>query len=121
MENLFFIIIILVAIWYWWDTQQSNEIALSVCRQKCANAGLQLLDATVTRQRSWLRRGAKGSVQICRLYSFEYNGDSVLEYGQREYGYIVLIGKQVVETKIPACEPPVQEINESRIHQGSSE
>ncbi len=111
MEDLLFITLILAVIWYWWDTQQCNEIALAVCKQKCINAGLQLLDATVTRQRVWLRRGSAGSVQICRLYSFEYyNGEmsgagssafARSEFGERQQGYIVLIGKQVVETKFP--------------------
>ena len=110
MDDLLFIILILAAIWYWWDTQQSNEIALAVCQQKCAKVGLQLLDATVMRQRTWLRRGAGGSLQVCRLYSFEYNNLSAdqqatelrpSEYGQRESGYIVLIGKQVVEANLP--------------------
>lgn len=103
MEDLLFILLILSIIWYWWDTQQSNEIALAVCKQKCINAGLQLLDATVTRQRTWLRRNANSGVQICRLYSFEYNDESSGEltkstFGERKYGYIVLVGKQAVET-----------------------
>ena len=110
MDDLLFIILILIVIWYWWDTQQSNEIALATCRQKCARAGLQLLDATVSRQRTWLRRGNSGSLQICRLYSFEYDDPSSnleaidsasVEYGVRKNGYIVLIGKQVVETNMP--------------------
>ena len=106
MENLLFILLIFSIIWYWWDTQQSNEIALAVCKQKCIKSGLQLLDATVTRQRVWLRRNANSGVQICRLYSFEYNDDSSGEYmrstfGEREQGYIVLIGKQVIEAHLP--------------------
>ncbi len=100
MEDIFFIILILSVIWYWWDTQRSNELALFVCRNKCLAAGLQLLDATVTRQRTWLRKGA-GSLQICRLYSFDYSADQASDFGQREQGYIVLIGKQVVETHMP--------------------
>ncbi len=109
MGDLLFIILIFAALWYWWDTQQINEIALAVCQQKCNQAGLQLLDATVIRQRTWLRKGA-GGLQICRLYSFEFNNlshshqstdFSPIEYGARESGYIVLIGKQVVETKLP--------------------
>jgi hypothetical protein len=105
MDEILFILLILAGIWYWWDTQQCNEIALAVCQKKCANAGLQLLDATVTRQRSWLRRGTGGGLQICRLYSFEYSNDQASDFaepgfGAREYGYIVLIGKQVVETNI---------------------
>jgi hypothetical protein len=111
MEEIILIILILAGVWYWWDTQQSNEIALLVCRQKCSNMGLQLLDATVTRQRTWLRRGSGGSLQICRLYSFEYTGGQATEfpidpdayhYGAREHAYIVLIGKQVVETSLPS-------------------
>ena len=106
MYDLLLIILILSIIWYWWDTQQCNEIALAVCKKKCINAGFQLLDATVARQRTWLRRGPDGMVQICRLYTFEYD-DNVpsihpgAEYGEREHGYIVLIGKQVVETNLP--------------------
>ena len=105
MEDLLFIILILAVIWYWWDTQQCNEIALAVCKQKCINAGLQLLDATVTRQRVWLRRGSASSVQICRLYSFEYyNGESSetgtsvfarSEFGERQQGYIVFLDTSV--------------------------
>jgi hypothetical protein len=98
--EILFILLISIGIWYWWDTQACNEIALSASLKICSGAGLQLLDATVTRQRSWLRRGASGSVQICRLYSFEYS-DISSGGRQREYGYIVLVGKQVVENHAP--------------------
>jgi len=100
MDEILLILLIFAGIWYWWDTQQCNEIALAVCRQKCMRTHLQLLDATVTRQRSWLRRGNGGSLQICRLYSFEYTDTQALDYDQRQHGYIVLIGKQVVETNL---------------------
>ena len=119
MDEILFILLILIAVWYWWDTQQCNEIALAACQQKCANAGLQLLDATVSRQRSWLRRGSNGRLQICRLYVFEYSNPlfsssgasefAQSEYGGREYGYIVLIGKQVVETNMPQENTEVRE------------
>ncbi len=112
MDEIILILLILGAIWYWWDTQQCNEIALHVCRRKCSDANLQLLDATVTRERIWLRRGSGGSVQICRLYSFEFNSGGPTgfiysqpevrsEFGEREQGYIVLIGKTVVEAHLP--------------------
>jgi len=111
MDDLLVIIVILAAIWYWWDTQQSNEMALHVCKSKCERIGLQLLDASVSRQRSWLRRGASGSIQICRLYSFEYSDHQSNDYGQRLQGYIVIIGKQVVETNMPHEQRPSNEIN----------
>jgi hypothetical protein len=100
MEDIVLIILILMAVWYWWDTQRCNEIALFVCRKKCIDAGLQLLDATVIRQRTWLRKGPTG-LQICRLYSFEYSADAAADYGQRAQGHVVLIGKQVVEINMP--------------------
>ncbi len=111
MIDLLIIMLILAGIWYWWDTQQCNEIALQVCKKKCEVAALQLLDATVTRQRSWLRRGANGAMQICRLYSFEYSGDQSVDYGQRQQGYIVLIGKQVVETNMPHGEAEARSLH----------
>ena len=106
MDDILFIILILTVVWYWWDTQQSNEIALAACKRQCKSSGLQLLDATIMRQRTWLRRGGSGSIQICRLYSFDYTNDVTphigeAEFRERESGYIVLIGKQVVETNIP--------------------
>jgi hypothetical protein len=109
MDEILLIFLILAGIWYWWDTQQCNEIALLVCRQKCTRANLQLLDATVTRQRTWLRRGVSGSIEICRMYSFEYSSEAPAEWGRADFGgrelaYIVLIGKQVVETNIPSHE-----------------
>jgi len=81
---------------YWWDTTRTNEIAMQNCRRICQTAGVQLLDATVSRQRVWLRRHPGGGVQICRLYSFEYSQDSET----RQFGYIVLLGHQVVESRI---------------------
>lgn len=107
MDEILLIFLILAGIWYWWDTLQCNELALRVCQLKCNQAGLQLLDATVTRQRTWLRRGSNSFLQICRMYSFEYNSDTksewmMADFGGRELAYIVLIGKQVVETNIPS-------------------
>jgi hypothetical protein len=106
MADLIFILLIAGGLWYWWDTLQSNELALSVCRRKCDSNALQLLDSTVTRRRTWLRRAENGHVQICRLYSFEYSvgggpGMADAGFGDRIQGYIVLLGKQLVETSLP--------------------
>lgn len=110
MDEILFILLISGGIWYWWDTQKCNEIALLVCEKKCTGAGLQLLDATVFRQRTWLRRWHTGGLQICRLYSFEYINNLMPDFGQRKHGYIVLTGKQVVEINMP------QEDTEKQVH-----
>lgn len=96
MQEILLISLLLAIIAYWWDTTRTNEIAMQSCRRICQSAGVQLLDATVSRQRVWLRRHPQGVVQICRLYSFEYSEDSE----NRQFGYIVILGHQVVERKI---------------------
>ena len=96
MQEIVLILLVLAVIAYWWDTARTNEIAMQSCRRLCQSEGVQLLDATVSRQRVWLRRHPHGGIQLCRLYSFEYSQDN----HSRQYGYIVLLGHQVVESKI---------------------
>ncbi len=96
MQEILLTGLLLAIIAYWWDTTRTNEIALHSCRRICQSAGVQLLDASISRQRVWLRRSPAGGIQLCRLYSFEYSQDSQ----NRQYGYIVLLGHQVVESRI---------------------
>ena len=96
MQEILLIGIVLAIIAYWWDTTRTNELAMRSCRRLCQSAGVQLLDATVSRQRVWLRRHPQGGIQLCRLYSFEYSQDN----HNRQFGYIVLLGHQVVESRI---------------------
>ena len=96
MQEILLIALLLAVIAYWWDTARTNEIAMHNCRRICQSAGVQLLDATVSRQRVWLRRHPQGGIQLCRLYSFEYRHDNE----NRQYGYIVMLGHQVVESRI---------------------
>ena len=79
---------------YWWDTTRCNELALKHCRQLCQREQVQLLDSTIVRQRIWLRRTPAGGLQLCRLYSFEFTGDSE----SREFGYVVMLGREVAES-----------------------
>ena len=107
-------------IWYWWDTQRSNETAIQSARALCRSSGYQLLDMTVSRQRTWLRR-QPGGIQICRLYSFEYSRGGGAEYGfgDRRFGYLVLLGRQVVETRISdfdRVEPEASSTSDSTLH-----
>jgi hypothetical protein len=95
MQEILLTGLLIAIIAYWWDTMRTNEIALQSCRRICQSAGVQLLDASISRQRVWLRRSPGGGIQLCRLYSFEYSQDS----HNRQYGYIVLLGHQVVESR----------------------
>jgi hypothetical protein len=83
---------------YWWDTTRANEAAVRYCRRLCAAEGLQFLDASVSRQKLWLRRSPTGGVELCRLFSFEYSTDAQ----DRHYGYIMMLGRQIVESALPS-------------------
>ncbi len=96
MQEILLIGLLAAIVGYWWDTTRTNETAMRSCRRICQSAGVQLLDATVSRQRVWLRRHPQGGIQICRLYSFEYSRDNET----RQFGYLVLLGHQVVESRI---------------------
>jgi hypothetical protein len=90
------------AIAYWWDTTRCNEIAAQHCRRMCETSAVQLLDSSVSRQRIWVRRNENGRVELCRLYSFEFSGDSQ----SRHFGYVVLLGRHVAETSMDAWRLP---------------
>lgn len=102
MFDFFLIVSLSAALLYWWDTMRCNEIAVRHCQRTCDSASVQLLDSTISRQRIWLRRNENGRVQLCRLYTFEFSGDSE----SRHYGYIVLLGRRVGETRMDAWRLP---------------
>ena len=93
MQEIVLIGCLIALVAYWWDTTITNELAIKYCKQLCLSTDVQLLDATVMRQRVWLRRNPGGMLQLCRLYSFEFSGDSE----SRQYGYIVLLGHEIAE------------------------
>ena len=94
--DFFILSALLAGLAYWWDTTHCNELALQHCRQLCQRARVQLLDATIVRQRIWLRRTPAGGLQLCRLYSFEFTDDRE----SREFGYIVMLGHKVAESHL---------------------
>lgn len=96
MQELFLIGLLILVVAYWWDATRSNELALISCRRLCRNAQLQLLDDTVVMQRIWLGRSSSGSVQLRRIYSFDYSNDQ----DSRHQGYIIMLGRHVAETSM---------------------
>ena len=95
-------IIIAVALWYWWDTLQSKEIARVAGQNACQRATVQFLDDTVELKKFWLRRNTRGHLQICRLYFFEFSSDG----SQRYKGRITMLGQKVSEVDMDAYRIP---------------
>ena len=96
LQELFLTLCLMAVAAYWWDSMRCGERALVTCQHLCQRQQLQLLDNTVMRQRIWLGRSASGSVQLCRIYSFDYSDDNEARW----QGYIVMLGLHVAETSM---------------------
>jgi hypothetical protein len=68
-----------------------RELALAAARNACRQAGVQLLDETVSVQRRSASRDAAGRWRIWRQYRFEYSIDGY----EREPGHVIMLGNRV--------------------------
>ena len=59
---------------------------------------MQFLDDTVERKKLWLRRSRMGSLQLCRVYFFEFSSDGA----ERYQGRIIMLGQKVGEVEMDA-------------------
>lgn len=84
------------AIWYWWDSQRSREIARQAGKQACGEGGVQFLDDSVVRRKLGLRRDRGGRMQWHRVYGFEFSSDGE----QRYSGSVVLLGRHVLKVEM---------------------
>ncbi|WP_313798322.1 DUF3301 domain-containing protein [Denitromonas iodatirespirans] len=77
--------------WYWMDSLKAREAALLSARSACALRHFQLLDETVSTERTRLARNANGQVVLRRVYRFEFSdtGDN------RRPGSVVMLGREV--------------------------
>ena len=102
MGDVWLFIILVGGLWYWWDTLHAKEIARLAGLQACQNAAVQFLDDTVERKKVWLRRSRKGSLQLCRLYFFEFSSDGA----ERYQGRITMLAQKVKEVEMDAYRIP---------------
>jgi len=98
MTDFLFLLIFAVIGWAWWNSQQSRLIATQAAINACNKEHLQFLDGTVHLHKYWPIRTGKYSLQLCRLYLFEYSHDG----NQRASGRLVLVGNKIFEVKINA-------------------
>jgi Protein of unknown function (DUF3301) len=102
MSDIVWITALVLALWYWWDTVRTQEIARNAGKRACQQAGVQILDDTVERKRQWLRRNSNGRMQVCRLYFFEFSSDGATRY----QGRIVMFGQAVRDVDMDAYRIP---------------
>lgn len=87
------LILLAILVWFWWDSLQKREIALTTARMACERAGVQFLDASVALRKLKLRRDSNQRARFYREYAFEYStvGDD------RQPGWVWLLGARVVD------------------------
>lgn len=85
-----------VAVATWLDAQSTREQAIAHCRRLCHEAGLQLLDHTVSLQRISLQR-SHGRLGLLRRYGFEVSLDGT----DRHACTISLLGRSLLACTIP--------------------
>jgi len=100
-DGLLFVLLV-ASLWYWWDTLRTKEIARLAGLNACKQASVQFLDDTVERKSIWLRRSRRGSLQLCRLYFFEFSSDGA----ERYQGRITMLGPKVKEVEMDAYRIP---------------
>lgn len=91
LDDIFLIILLLVAYLYWSNAQQVKEFALKATRAHCLCMEVQMLDEYVALSGIWLKRDAAGKVHVRRSFLFEFSSTG----NERYNGRIVMLGCQV--------------------------
>lgn len=81
---------------YWAQTQKLKSIAIRTAKNRCREAGVQLLDHTVVHNRRMLKKSESGAWRINREYCFEFTSTGE----QRYTGRVVLQGQHVIDTEL---------------------
>jgi hypothetical protein len=76
---------------YLFQALRIRELALLAARRACRDAGVQLLDQTVSIKRLSLSRDQRGRWRVWRQYQFEYS----VEGYERELGNVIMLGHQL--------------------------
>jgi hypothetical protein len=86
-----------LAAWFWINSLQAREIAVSAGREAAEKYGLQLLDETVAMARLRFARDVMGRLRLRRTYQFEVSDTGA----ERLACSLVLLGNRVEALEIP--------------------
>lgn len=96
MANLLVVGVIGLLIWFWVDSMQARERAVTAAVRACKELGVQFLDQTVALESIKPARNSRGNMVWQRIYSFEYSLRGV----ERRYGRAILVGKVLKQVQI---------------------
>ena len=103
--DVFLLMLFATACAWLWHAHGLRERALSVVKQHCAKADIELLDGNVALRRLALLPDARGRKRLARVYGFEFT----VTGEQRHIGSITMFGQQVGRIELaphPFREPP---------------
>lgn len=94
-EWVLFAVLAFIA-WHWWDGLQKRELALQAAQRACSQAGVQLLDSSVSLRKLSLRRDENQRARFYREFAFEYSaaGDD------RQAGRVYMLGARVLSASL---------------------
>ena len=91
MDNGITLLLIILLLWFWWDSRGVAEKAIQAAKKNCEQVGLTFLNDTVGWEKIRLKRNRLGRVQIQRTYFFEFASDM----SQRYKGEVIMLGQDV--------------------------
>lgn len=91
LHDLFWLTLIMLFCFHWWQSQKIKEVALRHTRRYCKEQSLQLLDDSIGLRALWFRRDEGGQLRFWRSYVFEFTATG----DDRYQGRIVLLGRRV--------------------------
>ncbi|MEP6939823.1 MAG: DUF3301 domain-containing protein [Rudaea sp.] len=96
------LILVLAALYAWQNALRARDLARSLGHGICADAGVQLLDQTVTLSGLGLARNAQGHLRLRRNYAFEISLDGM----DRHRGGLQMLDGRLLSWSLPTHEVP---------------
>ena len=96
LGTFIFLLVIGAAVWFWMDVLDAREHAIRYGREICREAGVQLLDQSVSLTRLRIKR-VESVPTLIRRYGFEISLDGV----DRHRGHLELRGRELGTWSLP--------------------
>jgi hypothetical protein len=97
--TLLLVFAIALGVIWWMLAREAAERARAIARGICRQAGVQLLDQTVTLRRVRLARASDGWLKLRRRYAFDFSRDGAT----RETGTVTLLGASLEAASMPTA------------------
>ena len=107
--ELVIIIVLVAAVFYWFDGIRAKENATIHAKAACKKVLIEFLDDTVLIKKIRLRRNTQGSLLLYREYEFEFSSTGEFRYK----GIVRLLGNHLIDVEMEPYK--FNDIEESQI------